>query len=125
MCGLILVPSQVWAFSERFEGDYFVHPSAYSNHPISSKTISRDDVCMPKGVVSNLIHKSSRRCNPSSVRRLRLRHIIHSERSHVGHKNRLHDLEEGEDGVATEATSRSAVRNWNMFSPGESAPTNS
>jgi len=27
MCGLILVPSQVWAFSERFEGDYFVHPS--------------------------------------------------------------------------------------------------
>lgn len=27
ICGLILVPSQVWCFSECFEGDYFPHPS--------------------------------------------------------------------------------------------------
>ncbi len=27
ICGLILVPSKVWFFSERFEGDYFPHPS--------------------------------------------------------------------------------------------------
>jgi hypothetical protein len=36
ICGLILVPSQVWAFSERFEGDYFLHPSHFQNircHP--------------------------------------------------------------------------------------------
>ena len=36
ICGLILVPSQVWAFSERFEGDYFPHPSHGQNfrcHP--------------------------------------------------------------------------------------------
>ena len=29
--GLILVPSQVWGFSERFEGDYFPHPSHVQN----------------------------------------------------------------------------------------------
>ena len=36
ICGLILVPSQVWCFSERFEGDYFLHPSHFQNiqgHP--------------------------------------------------------------------------------------------
>ena len=36
MCGLILVPSQVWAFSEHFEGDYFPHPCHLQNigyHP--------------------------------------------------------------------------------------------
>jgi hypothetical protein len=26
ICGLILVPSQLWAFTEHFEGDYFPHP---------------------------------------------------------------------------------------------------
>lgn len=36
ICGLILVPSGVWGFSERFEGDYFPHPSHIQNiqyHP--------------------------------------------------------------------------------------------
>ncbi len=36
ICGLILVPSQVWCFSECFEGDYFPHPSHVQNircHP--------------------------------------------------------------------------------------------
>ena len=36
ICGLILVPSEVSAFSERFEGDYFPHPSHLANiesHP--------------------------------------------------------------------------------------------
>jgi hypothetical protein len=36
ICGLILVPSEVWAFSERFEGDYFPHPCHLQNigcHP--------------------------------------------------------------------------------------------
>jgi hypothetical protein len=36
ICGLILVPSEVWAFSERFKGDYFLHPSHFQNircHP--------------------------------------------------------------------------------------------
>ncbi len=36
ICGLILVPSQLWAFSEWFEGDYFLHPSHIENircHP--------------------------------------------------------------------------------------------
>jgi len=36
ICGLILVPSQVWCFSECFKGDYFPHPSHVQNircHP--------------------------------------------------------------------------------------------
>ena len=36
ICGLILVPSQVWCFSDCFEGDYFPHPSHVQNirrHP--------------------------------------------------------------------------------------------
>ncbi|MGH7180829.1 MAG: hypothetical protein ACREJN_02495, partial [Nitrospiraceae bacterium] len=36
ICGLILVSSQVWGFSEHFEGDYFPHPSHIQNircHP--------------------------------------------------------------------------------------------
>jgi hypothetical protein len=36
ICGLILVPSQVWCFSECFEGDYFPHPFHIQNircHP--------------------------------------------------------------------------------------------
>ena len=36
ICGLILVPSQVWGFSQRFEGNYFAHPSHIQNiqcHP--------------------------------------------------------------------------------------------
>ena len=36
ICGLILVPSQVWAFTDRFEGDYFLHPShlqSVGSHP--------------------------------------------------------------------------------------------
>ena len=36
ICSLILVPSHVWCFSKRFEGDYFPHPSHIQNircHP--------------------------------------------------------------------------------------------
>ncbi len=36
ICGLILVPPQVWGFSECFKGDYFPHPSHVQNircHP--------------------------------------------------------------------------------------------
>lgn len=36
ICGLILVPSQVWCFTERFEGIYFPHPAHLKNvkcHP--------------------------------------------------------------------------------------------
>ncbi len=36
ICGLVLVPSQVWSFSEHFEGNYFSHPSHIQNiqcHP--------------------------------------------------------------------------------------------
>lgn len=36
ICGLILASSQAWGFSERFEGDYFPHPSHVQNircHP--------------------------------------------------------------------------------------------
>ena len=31
ICGLILVPSEVWVFSPHFEGDFYLHPSHFQN----------------------------------------------------------------------------------------------
>jgi hypothetical protein len=51
ICGLILVPSQVWAFSERFEGDYFLHPCHFQSIRCHPKPFHEMMFCTPKAVV--------------------------------------------------------------------------